>query len=55
MNHIIVKCKGCEAVLSQCRCPAENKHVQWSLCAACAAKPKPTAVPRLAPIDYLDV
>jgi hypothetical protein len=41
MNHFITKCKQCETVINQCRCPSESKTVEWGMCASCKAEPKP--------------
>lgn len=35
MNHHIVKCKGCEKVIAQCRCPAVDKTVRYETCEEC--------------------
>jgi hypothetical protein len=37
MNHYIKKCKECQTVIGQCRCPAENKFVEWAVCEKCSA------------------
>jgi hypothetical protein len=38
MNHYIKKCKECQTVIGQCRCPAENKFVEWAVCEKCSQK-----------------
>lgn len=40
MNHYIKKCKECQTVMGQCRCPAENKFVEWAVCEKCSQKTK---------------
>jgi len=32
MSHKIIKCRHCDKVIMQCRCPAENKHIEFSDC-----------------------
>lgn len=49
MSHYIEKCRVCEAVVSQCRCPAPNKELRLVLCKSCEAK-KPSEPP-----DVVDV
>lgn len=34
-QHYIKKCHKCEAVISQCRCPAPDKIIKWGVCASC--------------------
>lgn len=34
MSHFIKKCRGCHAVIAQCRCMGD-KEVQWGKCDAC--------------------
>jgi hypothetical protein len=38
MNHYIEKCKECQTVMGQCRCPDPNKEVRWTLCPECKVK-----------------
>lgn len=35
MEHYIVKCEKCGAVIAQCRCPALDKQIKYSICDAC--------------------
>jgi len=35
MNHFITKCKLCEKVINQCRCPSESKTVNYEVCSSC--------------------
>lgn len=42
-NHFIVKCKSCDGVVSQCRCPAPNKTIQYSICDKCKSMEKLSA------------
>lgn len=34
-DHFIVRCKNCQAVISQCRCIGP-KAIRWELCKKCA-------------------
>lgn len=34
-THFIEKCRGCNAVLSQCRCADSNKAIRWGICEEC--------------------
>ena len=34
MSHYIKKCRTCERVISQCRCPGP-KEIQWDVCKGC--------------------
>ena len=36
MTHFIEKCKECEKVISQCRCPDLNKTIRWGICKECS-------------------
>lgn len=38
MNHFIKYCKECNKVIAQCRCPKENKEIQYGICSECKAK-----------------
>lgn len=38
MRHWLVKCRVCEDVISQCRCPSPEKRVKESICGDCACK-----------------
>ena len=38
--HFIEKCRHCEKVITQCRCPATDKTVILSVCEDCKAKGK---------------
>jgi hypothetical protein len=39
--HFIKKCRGCQTVVSQCRCPGPNKRVEWvDSCPACPPTPR---------------
>ncbi len=31
-KHFITKCRDCEKVMGQCRCPASEKEVTWDRC-----------------------
>lgn len=47
-DHFMKKCRGCGAIVTQCRCPALDKRVEWvDSCDQCPPKP---AVPR-GPVD----
>jgi hypothetical protein len=35
MEHYIKKCKMCEVVLEQCRCPDLHKNITYGLCGEC--------------------
>ena len=34
--HFITKCKICEVVIAQCRCPSMNKSVTYIICKKCS-------------------
>lgn len=34
MSHFIKKCKVCQTVISQCRCPGPKTEI-WEICANC--------------------
>lgn len=36
-GHFIEKCKFCEVIISQCRCPDLNKLIKLSVCDKCKA------------------
>lgn len=38
-NHYIIKCKHCEIIISQCRCPASDKKVRWGDCGCAVSEP----------------
>jgi len=38
MSHYIEYCKECKKVISQCRCPSNDKEVRYGLCKECADK-----------------
>lgn len=38
MSHYIVKCKCCDAMISQCRCPAKNREIRFDICSNCKNK-----------------
>ena len=39
MSHHKIMCRSCRQLVSQCRCPAENKIVMWvEQCAECLKK-----------------
>lgn len=39
--HFIMKCKKCERIISQCRCPDKNKTVRYmESCAICDKEKK---------------
>lgn len=54
-NHIIVKCKYCAVVISQCRCSSKDKQTVFSVCNICKeikitdSDPKPTLRPTPTP------
>ena len=35
MGHFITRCERCAVIISQCRCPAEDKKVIYLLCDVC--------------------
>ena len=39
-NHFVKKCKDCNVVINQCRCPDLNKKVIWGFCNKCKKKEK---------------
>ena len=41
MAHFIKKCKVCQVVMAQCRCPSPDKEIQWDVCAKCAKATEP--------------
>lgn len=41
MSHFIEKCRCCEEVISQCRCPSSDKAIRWSTCRKCAGIENP--------------
>lgn len=34
-QHFCVKCKNCQRIMAQCRCPDPNKTVTWDTCEDC--------------------
>jgi hypothetical protein len=32
----MIKCKKCGKIISQCRCMAKDKEIEWSICDECA-------------------
>jgi hypothetical protein len=44
MSHYIKKCKECEGVIAQCRCPDGNKKTTYGICNDCK-KGKETGIP----------
>lgn len=38
MSHFIIICSECGKVISQCRCPAENKTKTYEVCKECKEK-----------------
>lgn len=39
MSHSITKCRICEAIITQCRCGAKDKTVNWDYCHSCKGLP----------------
>jgi hypothetical protein len=39
MSHFVIKCKYCQGIMTQCRCPDPNKPVTYDICNACKANP----------------
>jgi len=37
-GHFICKCRVCKEVVSQCRCPAQDKEERWVVCEKCKVK-----------------
>jgi hypothetical protein len=37
MAHFITKCKECDTVINQCRCPSLNKVTKYDTCTNCKA------------------
>jgi hypothetical protein len=37
-GHFICKCRHCDVVITQCRCPDPSKNVVYSICDKCVAK-----------------
>lgn len=37
-GHYVKYCKGCDKVMSQCRCPSKDKTVLYGLCEECEKK-----------------
>jgi hypothetical protein len=35
MSHFIIRCKKCNTIISQCRCPSWHKPTTYKLCAKC--------------------
>lgn len=35
IEHTITKCSTCKTVISQCRCPMKDKHIDWVICDKC--------------------
>lgn len=52
MSHFIVKCKSCDATITQCRCFDKNKTVRYDLCDVCKIKIIETA--NISPITWSD-
>lgn len=56
MSHFIKVCKLCEAVISQCRCPSEDKVKEYGICEKCANKePKTKRELCLKALDCLSI
>lgn len=52
-DHFMKKCRGCGAIVAQCRCPDPNKRVEWvESCSQCPASVAATVVPALSPKLY---
>jgi hypothetical protein len=34
-EHFIVKCRHCDSVIGQCRCPAKDKLIKYGVCDVC--------------------
>jgi len=39
-GHYIKKCKYCKIAMGQCRCPAQNKEIRYSVCEKCKKEMK---------------
>lgn len=37
-GHFKLICKECQTVISQCRCPAPDKEIRYSICDTCKAQ-----------------
>lgn len=37
-QHFIEKCKECDDIISQCRCPDNNKEIIYTICTNCKLK-----------------
>jgi hypothetical protein len=51
-NHIIVKCRKCDILITQCRCMDKNKPVIYDVCSACRARETPKPKPWGVYVDY---
>lgn len=38
MNHFMVVCSECGKIITQCRCPSENKTKTYEVCKECQEK-----------------
>lgn len=45
MTHFIERCRVCDRVISQCRCPAPNKPVVLGCCTTCVEGAEPRCPP----------
>lgn len=50
MSHYITKCRGCQTVVEQCRCPSPTKEERWvKSCPACPSLETAATEPAPAP------
>jgi hypothetical protein len=40
MTHYIEKCQYCGIIISQCRCPSNDKTIKYGTCKECKEKEK---------------
>ena len=45
MGHYITKCKECDTVIGQCRCPSLNKVTKYDTCTDCKAAASDIVLP----------
>ena len=49
MTHFIEKCKYCETIVNQCRCPDLKKEIRFCTCFHCMERISPSVVEQSEP------
>lgn len=40
IKHGIIKCKNCDKIIIQCKCPYSTTNIKYSICEECDRKEK---------------